>query len=92
MAALIQLILTLLPYLHFAPQIARIVEAGAPILVAVEQVEPAILPLLTKLAREVFPQLDQASAKSIIAKAAFAPKGWTVQEQQLWWDRAQGIQ
>jgi hypothetical protein len=92
MAALVQLILALLPYLHLAPQIAQIVKAGVPILVAVEQVEPAILPLLAKLAGGVFPQLDQTTAKTVIAKAAFAPQNWTPQEEKLWWDRAQGVQ
>lgn len=89
MSALIQLILALLPYLHLAPQIAQIVKAGIPILAAVEQIEPPILPLLAKLSAEVFPQLDQTTAQTVIAKAAFAPQNWTPQEEKLWWDRAQ---
>jgi hypothetical protein len=92
MAALVQLILALLPFLHLAPQIASVIEAGAPVLAAVQQVEPAILPLIEKLAKQVFPQLDQTTAKAIIAKAAFAPKGLTPQEQQLWWDRAERME
>jgi hypothetical protein len=88
MSALIQLILTLMPYLHLAPQVTKIVEAGAPVLAAIEQVEPAVLPLLEKLAAQVFPQLETEVAKTVIAKAAFAPRSWTPQEQQLWWDRA----
>ena len=88
MNALLQLILALMPYLHLAPQVAKIVEAGAPILAAVEQVEPTILPLLEDLAKQVFPQLEAVAAKTVIAKAAFAPRSWTPQEQQLWWDRA----
>jgi len=88
MSALIQLILALMPYLHLAPQVAQIVEAGAPVLAAIEQVEPAVLPLLEKLAAQVFPQLEADTAKTVIAKAAFAPRSWTPQEQQLWWDRA----
>ena len=88
MSALIQLILTLMPYLHLAPQVTQIIQAGAPVLAAIEQVEPAVLPLLEKLAAQVFPQLDAGTAKSVIAKAAFAPQSWTAQEQQLWWDRA----
>src|SRR5580698_1969722 len=55
-------------YLHLAPQVSQIVEAGAPILAAIEQVEPAMLPLLENLAKEVFPDLDQATAKTVIAK------------------------
>jgi hypothetical protein len=88
MSALIQLILALMPYLHLAPQVAQIIEAGAPVLAAVEQVEPAVLPLLENLAKQVFPQLNTETAKTVIAKAAFAPQSWTPQEQQLWWDRA----
>lgn len=88
MQALIQLILALMPYLHLAPQISQIVETGAPILAAIEQVEPAILPLLANLAKQVFPQLDAATAKTVIAKAAFTPQSWTPREQQLWWNRA----
>jgi hypothetical protein len=88
MTELIQLILVLMPYLHLAPQVSKIIKTGAPILAAIEQVEPALLPLLEKLAAEVFPQLDAETAKSVIAKAAFAPRNWTPQEQQLWWDRA----
>lgn len=88
MSALIQLVLALMPYLHLAPQVAAIIKTGAPILAAVEQVEPAVLPLLENLAKQVFPQLDAATAKTVIAKAAFAPQSWTPQEQQLWWDRA----
>jgi hypothetical protein len=75
-------------YLHLAPQVAQIVKEGAPVLTALEQVEPAVLPLLENLAEQVFPQLDAAAAKTVIAKAAFAPQSWTPQEQQLWWDRA----
>ncbi len=75
-------------YFHLAPQVSRIVEAGAPILAAIEQVEPTILPLLEDLSKQVFPQLEPATAKTVIAKAAFAPRSWTPQEQQLWWDRA----
>jgi hypothetical protein len=88
MAALIQLILALMPYFHLAPQVAEIIKTGAPVLTAIEQVEPAILPLLENLAKQVFPQLDAGTAKTVIAKAAFAPQSWTAQEQQLWWDRA----
>jgi hypothetical protein len=88
MTELIQLILLLMPYLHLAPQVSQIIETGAPVLAAIEQVEPALLPLLEKLAAQVFPRLDPATAKSVIAKAAFAPRSWTPQEQQLWWDRA----
>ena len=88
MTELIQLILLLMPYLHLAPQVSQIIKTGAPILVAIEQVEPALLPLIEKLATQVFPQLDSATAKSVIAKGAFAPQSWTPQEQQLWWDRA----
>jgi hypothetical protein len=88
MSALIQLILALMPFLHLAPQVAQIVKAGAPVLEAIEQVEPALLPLLEKLAQQVFPQLEAAAAKTVIAKAAFAPQSWTPQEEQLWWDRA----
>ncbi len=88
MSALIQLVLALMPYLHLAPQVAQIIKTGAPILTAVEQVAPTLLPLLEDLAKQVFPQLDAAAAKSVIAKAAFAPQSWTPQEQQLWWDRA----
>ncbi len=88
MSALIQLVLALMPYLHLAPQVAQIIKTGAPILTAVEQVAPTLLPLLEDLAKQVFPQLDAAVAKSVIAKAAFAPQSWTPQEQQLWWDRA----
>jgi hypothetical protein len=88
MSALIQLILALMPYLHLAPQVAQIIEAGAPVLAAIEQVEPAVLPLLENLAKQVFPQLNAETAKTVIAKAAFAPQSWTPQEQQLWWDRA----
>jgi cold shock CspA family protein len=75
-------------FLHLAPQISQIVKTGAPILAAIEQVEPAILPLLENLAKQVFPQVDQATAKTVIAKGAFAPQSWTPQEQQIWWDRA----
>ena len=92
MSALMQLILTLMPYLHLAPQVTQIVKEGAPILVAIEQVEPAVLPLLENLAKQVFPQLDQTVAKTVIAKGAFAPQSWTSQEQQLWWNRATGAE
>ncbi len=92
MSALIQLVLTLMPYLHLAPQVAQIVKAGAPVLVALEQVEPMVLPLLEDLAKQVFPQLDPAIAKTVIAKGAFAPQSWTPQEEQLWWDRATGAE
>ena len=92
MTELIQLILVLMPYLHLAPQVAQIVKTGAPILAAIEQVEPAILPLLENLAKQVFPQLDPSTAKAIIAKGAFVPQNWTPQEQQIWWDRAAGAE
>jgi hypothetical protein len=92
MSELIQLVLALMPYLHLAPQITRIVTAGAPILTAIGQVEPAVLPLLENLAKQVFPQLDPTTAKTVIAKGAFAPQSWTPQEQQLWWDRATGAE
>ncbi|HWG04529.1 MAG TPA: hypothetical protein VG271_05910, partial [Beijerinckiaceae bacterium] len=39
-------------YLHLAPQVTQIVQAGAPVLAAIEQVEPAVLPLLEKLAAQ----------------------------------------
>jgi hypothetical protein len=88
MAELMQLVLALMPYLHLAPKVARLVKAGAPILVAIEQVEPVVLPLLEDIAKQVFPKLDRTTAKTVIAKAAFAPQSWTAQEEQLWWDRA----
>jgi hypothetical protein len=92
MVELIQLILTLMPFLHLAPQIAQIVSNGLPVLAAVEQVEPTILPLLESLAKQVFPNLDSTTAKTVIAKGAFAPQSWTAQEQQLWWDRASNLE
>lgn len=78
--------------LKVAPLIKQAVAAGKPILDAIKEVAPELVPILKKIGTTLFPaaQSDEEAAANI-ATAWFLPHKMTREEEEAWFQRAQGV-
>lgn len=84
-----------------APVVAKTIEAGKPIFSAIQEAGPDVLPYLRELyaiAVNSDPDRPETTMRAVdvddqdvlkFAAVVFTP-GWTNEETQAWWDRAQG--
>ena len=56
----------------------------------VQALEPAALPIIEQIANLLFP--GAGTVIEIVAALASQAKPWTAEDQQRWWDRANGNQ
>jgi len=61
----------LFKFIQFAPQIQAAIKVGIPILTAVTNASPDLIPLLEQIGKSVFPQLSGANAQAAAAAMVF---------------------
>lgn len=73
--------------ISYGPQIQQLIQAGKPILSAIEEAAPHILPIVRDIAGQVFKAMPSEEAMKAIAEKMFSTKNWSQDELQGWYDK-----